>query len=606
VLSFAFNRSYLSIKQRLKALLFQSNSSRIHQTIWLSLSLAISLYFGGVSLHYAFSQPHIVQDDVRIHIVWFQRFVDPQLFPNDLFARYYQAIQPIGFKGLYWAVAQLGIEPLWFAKILPLCLSLLTTSYVFGVSLQFLPIPSSAFLSTLILNQNIWLKDDLISATPRSFNYLLLAAFLYYVLNRSLFSCLVTLAIQGVFYPQLMLVEIGILGLRCLCWQGRSIKLVNDRSTWIAALTGCAIGVTVILLFSTGVTQEFGDLVSAADMQTMPEFNSNGRRAYFGVDPLRFWLAGASGLRLPLFPPIIWVSLGLPFLLKARSPLTRSIAHLDLLGQLALASLGLFALAHLVFPTLYLPSRYTFYSARLIMAIGAGLVLFVLIKKGYIWLQATQRNAQKLTIQQQIVVGLCGLFAVAVFVIPAIPSLFLDCQNWVMGTAPELYQFLRNQPPTTVVASLTPEANNIPVFTGRSVLVSQELAMPYHARFYQQVQQRLSDLIRAQYSSNLAETQTMLNKYQVDFLLVDNRFFEPSYLLKQDWLIHSSVQPVVRQAVTQLQQGATPAIVPTIDRCTAIQERNLILLEIRCIQTLAAANQAGEVTPVETTIESTK
>lgn len=82
-------------------------------------------------MHYAVSQPYIVQDDARIHIVWLQQFVDPQLFPNDLFAKYYQAIQPIGFKGFYWAVAQLGIEPLWFAKFLPLLLSLFTTTYCF-------------------------------------------------------------------------------------------------------------------------------------------------------------------------------------------------------------------------------------------------------------------------------------------------------------------------------------------------------------------------------------------------------------------------------------------------------------------------------------------
>jgi hypothetical protein len=578
----------------LKALLVQSNSSRSHQIIWLSFSLAVSLYFGGISWHYAFSQPYIVQDDARIHIVWLQQFVDPQLFPNDLFANYYQAIQPIGFKGFYWAVAQLGIEPLWFAKFLPLLLSLFTTTYCFLVSLKFLPIPFSAFLSTLILNQNIWLKDDLISATPRSFNYLLLAAFLYYVLKRSLIPCLITLTLQGLFYPQLMLVEIGVLSLRCWRWQHRSIKFVNDRSTWIVALAGWSIGLGVILLFSNGVTQEFGDLVTAAQMQAMPEFNPNGRRAYFGVPPVQFWFAGASGLRLPLFPPIIWVSLGLPFLLKARSPLTNSIAHTNLLGQVAIASLSLFGLAHALFPMLYLPSRYTFYSFRLIMAIGAGLVLFVLIRKGYAWLQTKRNLSRNLTLTQRLVVGLCGLFAMAVIGIPAIPALFLDCHNWIIGETPELYQFLSNQPSNTLVASLTLEANNLPAFTQRSVLVSQELAMPYHSRFYQQVQQRLVDLIHAQYSPNLSETQTILSKYQVDFLLIDDRFSNPDYLLEQNWLIHSSVQPVVMQTVTQLHQGTVPALTQTIDRCTAFQDGSLILLEVSCIQTLASANEAEE------------
>jgi hypothetical protein len=384
-----------------------------------------------ISLHFAFSHPYIVQDDARIHIVWLQQLIDRQLFPDDLFARYYQAIQPLGLRSLYKAFTWLGLQPMLLAKLLPLGLGLLTTVYSFYLSLKFLPIPSSAFLSTLILNQNIWLKDDLISATPRSFNYLLLSAFLYYLLHRAWVPCLLALTLQGLFYPQLMLVEIALLGLRCWRWRRRSLRpstQVIDYGVWVAAL---AIGLAVILGFSSSVTQEFGSLVTVDQMHTMPEFGINGRRQYFGVDPLRFWFAGASGLRLPLFPPIIWLSLGLPVLLRRQLRLSYSIAHVGLLGQLAIASLSLFGLAHLLFPVLYLPSRYTFYSGRLLMAIAAGMVLFVLIDRGYTWLRSRQRLQQRLNLKQRLVVGLCGLFAVVAVVLPAIPPLFLDCQNWI-------------------------------------------------------------------------------------------------------------------------------------------------------------------------------
>ena len=53
-----------------------------HRWLWLGLSVLIWLYFAAVSLHYAFSYDYIVQDDVRIHIVWLQKFSDPGLFPE--------------------------------------------------------------------------------------------------------------------------------------------------------------------------------------------------------------------------------------------------------------------------------------------------------------------------------------------------------------------------------------------------------------------------------------------------------------------------------------------------------------------------------------------
>src|SRR4028118_299425 len=185
------------------------------QTIfWLVLTLAVPLYFGFGALYYAFSAEYVVQDDARHHVVWLQQFVDPQLFPNDLISDYFQSVAPNGFKLLYRLIAQVGIEPVVLAKVLPIILGLITSVYFFGVGLQIFPIPAGVFLSTLLLNQMFWIRDDVSSATPRAFLYPLFAAFLYYLLKRSLFPCIVAIALQGLFYPQLMLVEIGILTIR--------------------------------------------------------------------------------------------------------------------------------------------------------------------------------------------------------------------------------------------------------------------------------------------------------------------------------------------------------------------------------------------------------
>jgi hypothetical protein len=68
---------------------------------WFRLSLLIPLYYGMLSIFFAFNHRYIIQDDARQHIVWLQRLVDPQLFPNDAIADYYQTIAPAGYTAFY-------------------------------------------------------------------------------------------------------------------------------------------------------------------------------------------------------------------------------------------------------------------------------------------------------------------------------------------------------------------------------------------------------------------------------------------------------------------------------------------------------------------------
>src|SRR5215208_192506 len=116
-------------------------------------------------------------------VFWMERFLDPQLFPNDLIADYFQSVAPTGYSALYNLMAHLGVHPMLLNKLLPMALGFITTAYCFLLCLRILPVPGAAFFSTLILNQSIWMQDDLVSATPRAFLYPLFLAFLYYLVK---------------------------------------------------------------------------------------------------------------------------------------------------------------------------------------------------------------------------------------------------------------------------------------------------------------------------------------------------------------------------------------------------------------------------------------
>lgn len=170
---------------------------------WFVLSLTFAVLFGILGLQQGFRADYVVQDDARQHVFWMQRFLDPSLFPNDWISDYFQSIAPTGYHLFYRIPALLGINPLLFNKFLPMALGLITTAYAFGICLELLPVPLAGFIGSLVLNQNLWVQDDLVSGTARSFLYPCFLAFLYYLLRGSLLPCLTAIFCKECFIRNL-------------------------------------------------------------------------------------------------------------------------------------------------------------------------------------------------------------------------------------------------------------------------------------------------------------------------------------------------------------------------------------------------------------------
>ena len=133
---------------------------------WLGLSLAVSLGYAVLALEDPLSQPYVIQDDARQYLFWMQRSLDPALFPNDLIANYFQSVTPLGYKALYGGAIALGLHPFQFNIVLPTILGLIATQYLFRLTFAILPIPFTAWIASVAFNQTLWMKDDLVSATP--------------------------------------------------------------------------------------------------------------------------------------------------------------------------------------------------------------------------------------------------------------------------------------------------------------------------------------------------------------------------------------------------------------------------------------------------------
>ncbi|MDY7020390.1 MAG: hypothetical protein SWJ54_03380 [Cyanobacteriota bacterium] len=564
-----------------------TNRSHLQFQVCLILSLGIAILYGLISMQQAFRSEWVIQDDARQHVFWMQRFLDPELFPKDLIADYLQSLSPIGYKNFYKIIASFGINPLIASKILPLILALITTVYCFGVSLQLLPIPAVGLITTLILNQGLWLEDDLVSATPRAFVYPIFFAFLYYLLRKSLFPLLIIIALSGLFYPQMTLLFIAILTLRLFNIRNYKVSLSSLKFNRWAWLSGGLIAVCILPPYKL-TTTEFGQMITVAQAKLKPEFypldNLFGRAFLFHDNQLIYWLvAPQTGLLfLGIIPPLALFGLTLPFLLKQtqRFPLAQHIdSEVKILGEVILASLALYFLAHAVLFQLYFPTRYTYHSLKIVLILASGLALFLLIEaqlKTLIQLFANNFNRYKLMLSS---LTLC--LGVVLVMIPFLPGVFLPNQLYRTGKEPLMYEFLRKQPKETLVATLSEEGDFIPSLAQRSTLVAPEYDFPYHVGYYTQFRQRLIDLINAQYSSDLLKVQDFIRKYDIDFWLLDGEStFKADYISTRVMIRQMElVEPILEQ----IERGQVFVLSTLVEGCAVVRSTHRQLLDAECI-----------------------
>jgi hypothetical protein len=567
-------------------------ASRTQQVFWLSLSLTFAAMYAYPPLQEALSHDYIVQDDARQHIFWMRRFLDSQLFPGDLTANYFQSVAPWGYATFYRIFAAVGIDPMALSQILPLGLGLVATAYCFGMTLQILPVPVAGFMASLLLNQNLWMRDDLVSATPVAFVYPLFLAFVYYRLRRLLLPCLVAIALLGLFYPQCVFIVAGLLILLLGRWEQGTFRLSPlPEDYWFC---GWGLGVAVLVLLPHALNpSEFGSVITATEARTLPAFSSQGWSSFFDDDPWNYWVCGKRSGMLPsewcgvmekysilLLPPQVWVSFSLPFLLKypSRFPLAKQVSGgIILLPHMLIVSICMFVVAHWLLFKLHLPNRYTEHSLRILVALAAAVALTILLDTV---LQVAQTKGKPL-----LAVGFTGILAAILIFYPSILQANdypFPITQYYLGKSQELYEFLQQQPKDTVIASLTEEANSLPTFAQRSILVGGEgYALPYHSDYYNEIYQRTVDLIEAQYSPDQVTIQNFIQRYGVDLWLVERGAFTLEYVINNRWI--QEYESAATAAMLTLEEGRVPALAVRMEKCTVLEGEGLVVLQAACL-----------------------
>ena len=512
--------------------------TRTSRAWWLGASLVFSVLLAVWGLLIAFGHPLVIQDDARQHVFWMARFIDPSLFPNDPIAEYFHSVAPLGYRAVYRVAYWVGINPFLFNKLLPLLLGLAGTYYGFRLCMVLFPHESTAFLSTVLLNLSLWIKDDLASGTPRAFVYALFIPFCYYLLRRSMVQTLVLVVLQGLIYPQVLLISFCTLFLRLFSWENRRLRFCTDRDDLKIAAASLLTALLVLLPFSLGLSH-FGPVVKGSQAKLMSEFGQSGRAEFFLPDTVRFYARAARSGYLPKewfrFPKSLLLLLLLVFPvclgMKKRLPLLKDM-HRDaiLLLQMLVAASFLFVAAHVLLFKLHLPSRYPNYCLRLIMSIGGAISISALIDA----LCRSTRPGAPRSRSRQVALVLLLLFPEGLVLSAMVRDTFPKV-NYIVGRQADLYDYLKTQPKNVCIASLAEEASNIPSFAQRTILVGTEYAIPYHLGYYLPFREKTRRLIEAHYTEDPAVLRKFIQDYHVDLFVVEDTAFSPTYLLDDDW-----------------------------------------------------------------------
>ncbi|MBA3921306.1 MAG: hypothetical protein H0X31_06225, partial [Nostocaceae cyanobacterium] len=82
------------------------------------------------------------------------------------------------------------------------------------------------------------------------------------------------------------------------------------------------------------------------------------------------------------------------------------------------------------------------------------------------------------------------------------------------------------------------------------------------------------------YSPNQTDVQNFIQKYKIDFWLVERQTFQPSYL---DYHWYKLFEPARTEAREYLERSQTPVLAQMMKRCSVLEVEEFTVLQAKCL-----------------------
>ena len=463
----------------------------------------------------AWSNPYVINDDVRQQIFWMQQWLDPQLFRGDLLAAYARHYVPWGVQGLYWLATWLT-DPISFSKFLPGLLFIFLALCLYRLGLG---IGGRSLAWTMVAVY--WLMpfflDNLAGGLARAFAAPLLAFFWLCWQEERPWGMGAALLLQALFIPYIFITSALAVALAWLASRWGSLRpppFPAQRAHFFLLAAGAA---PVALMNYSFDASGFGPLVSYVEMVNRPEFYAGGRYAILPVPSIFWelispwgWIAPFRDLGLLAGIATCVVLAGATLWGLTRVALMALAPRLQPLGYLLLAGLAVYCLARIFLLKLFIPDRYLIYILNLAYCLILALGLNALLK-----VEQRPRTLAVLVLAAAAGLGVWRLWNVGL-------------KDFAVYRP--VYAALAATPKDAIIAGHPNLMDNVPTFARRRALVTYKLAHPWSKGLWQKIKPRLEDLFAAYYAADPQEVIAFCRKYQVSFLVVDDRHFTPEFL----------------------------------------------------------------------------
>lgn len=473
--------------------------------------------------HSSFLNPYVINDDVRQQLYWMERWIDPELYPPTLLNEYSRLYVPWGVQALYF-FASFFIAPLAFSKLLSGAL------YVFMGTLVYMSARRAANITSgLAVISIYWFMPFFLHAMSgglaRAFAGPLLMLFLFGWLIGSRKVVAIAIVLQALFIPYIFILCCGATGIAWLLWKLNFLPPPPFlRSAGDLVITSGSL----LLLFAWHWQMEgagFGPLPTYPEMVNKPEFYSAGRfpilpvpsvlheliiRPWEFITPFRDQgkVAGIIGL-LIIIP--------LAILGAIKENWRQWADHITAFAPIAMSSLFLYFFARIIILQLFIPSRYLEYSVNVGYCFLLGICLHGLLKNYF------ERSRYYL-----------AAFLIIMFLLGGYRTSGIGLYDY-SGNAILFETIQQEIPKDALVAGHPKQMDNVLTFGRRNVFVSYELAHPWNLGYWATIKTRLEDLFTAYYATDLSTVINFCTRNDIEFIIVDRRFFNEKYMSYPDF-----------------------------------------------------------------------
>ena len=518
---------------------------RLKKSIYIEVILVfiISIFFG-TYLHWkAFKQPDQFHDNWRQVPHWTNQ-KGQNFQQDDLLIRYANFnTSPFG-NFIYKTLAHTGVDILWgkinavlFFSLAAMCIFL--TGRAIGNRV-------SGWISTIIF----LLFSGIFKNFVGGFMFGLSASFLiitvYIIHRKKWWWAIPLLIIESLVYP-MVAVQSSVIFLLDYLFNDirKTFNSVFWKKKYIPLIMAVIIGFLILSCKYFDTNHEFGKLVSRSDIGTRVEFTSKGRFPLIPVSPLwkyvkRYWVDSFH---------IVLLFIAYFFLGKRFFKLPRGLYALLLSGCL------LYWLADIFLMKLYFPNRYVKNTFPIFMALAGGYWLYM------IW----KRKKEKKKIENLgFIKGYSCIFCLSFILLATGFYEFNDVlRPRSFGTyrysKHDLYNFISSLPDRPMIAVHPHLGSEIPLMSGKSVLISKELSHPWWTKYWEIISNRTRDFFEAHYSTDKSQIECFINKYNIDYWIISKKHFTKRYLnMKKfymqpfnDW-IRRNLEPSEKSLLNQI------------------------------------------------------